>query len=202
MIVDLPDNPGMLSQMRALAQTEDEWLREYETGKPVSPAAWCRDTASDEKAPDCLVNNEPELIDDRPADAIVHLSKDNRPCLRYETYRTTTMGRLAIVFVWSDNDDEVIAWFNVETRKQRGEMKSSATKTGVKGYFYPVPRSKFRKFWLRVFGRQPYRWGAAYRIMSHLDGIEFTGDIVRKSDANGDSYFQVNDLRLRGCDAF
>jgi hypothetical protein len=184
-----------MSQQRAYDQTVEEWLLEYETGVPVRPAAWDMPTVTTRAA---TVVPASEFVRRRQdAEKLPQRSRQSAlPLLRYEMYKTTKLGRLNLVFNMAGSADDVVAWFNITIKKQRAVGKALPIKTGVGGYFYPEPRSKFRKFWEQVFGPPKIRWGAVYRRMGRLKGIVFTGELVTKVDAKGEPYIQVNGLRL------
>lgn len=191
----LSDDPGMRSQERARDQTIAEWSLENEAGEPVRPATWDMPTGTTSAA---TVVPASEFVRRRQdAEKLPKMPRQSSPpLLRYEMYKTTKLGRLNLVFSMAGSADDVVAWFNITIKKQRAVGKALPIKTGVGGYFYPEPRSKFRKFWEQVFGPPKIRWGAVYRRMGRLKGIVFTGELVTKVDAKGEPYIQVNGLRL------
>jgi len=184
------DDSGMWSQERAQLQTVQEWLLEYETGEVVEPRAAQKMPAHGDIKPGSTSTGLYDF-NIRSAKALGRV----RPELKFDSHKTTSQGRLLLMFIEINSRREVVAWFNVSTQNQRKIAHKSKKKTGLKGYFYPAPRSKFRKFWEHVFGDHGYRWGGVYRSTSRLKKYTFTGDIVEALDGKGNPYYQVNSLR-------
>lgn len=197
MTMDLPKDLGAQSQKRAQDQTTDEWALEHETGQEVRPAAWGVEPGSIRAVTVASVNKlarpQLEVKNPRHSTAI-----GSNVLLKYEIHKTTRQGRLNLVFRIVGTTDEAVAWFNVSTERKRVSKKPRPTKKGLKGYFYPEPRSNFRKFWEEVFGPPDIRWGAVYLRMGRLKSQTFTGELLHKIDSKGKPYIQVNNLRLVG----
>lgn len=117
--------------------------------------------------------------------------------LIYQTHRTTKRGSVALVFDNVETGEEVVAFFNVDIRRQRGSNKGQSYQVGHKGQFLPPERGKFRKFWLESVGKAPSRWSLAFKLMrSAFRGKRFTGDITTQIHPNGEPYLKVTNLRL------
>ena len=162
----------MNHQERVCKQTNDEWLKEYNTGKPVYPVT---------------VNNSPP---------VTNLDKENNLYI-YDSHRTTRLSRGAFIFINTDTGEEAILWFNVDIYRKRGKRKGEPYRTGYKGQFYPKRRSKFRKFWMDVIGAEPYRWSIVYRqLKSRLKGLTFKCDTETAYDSKGNPYIKINTITL------
>jgi len=160
------------SAERARLQTVEEWLLEYETGKPVMPGILTKELT------------RPQRIN--------HI-------LRYESHRTTKVGHLVLAFIDIESWQEVNAFFNVGIIKKRGEYKGTSYRTGLGGQFNVTPRHKFYKFWMNVVGKEPRRWSRVHKEMkSKLGNILLTGDQSTKYRNDGSPYTYVDNLRVYG----
>ncbi len=179
---------------RAYDQTVEEWLQEYDTGVPVIPAAWSKESV-------------PANTEERPLgvqDVQVHqnackvngvLDTKAEPLkLFYDTFRTTKDSRLVIVLTDKKSELEFTVWFNISTLPQRENRK---IRTGHMGYFFPEKRSKFRKFWLKYVCPDEKRWGSVYRrLPSRLRKLTFTGSPLLVTDTKGVEYFKVYEISV------
>ncbi len=103
-------------------------------------------------------------------------------------------GRLVIEFANNGTGEIIEAYFNVNITYQRGVNNGAYFKTGYRGRFWVLPRSKFAAFWIAAIG-QPEKWSTVYRQMNRLKGLEFVGN--EKQSA---TYKQLIDIRaLRKC---
>jgi len=153
---------------RARLQTVDEWLLEYETGKPVIPGA---------------VNKE-------------LLPLKHSPILRYESHRTTKNSRLVMTLTDTETGQEVVAFFNVDIKRRYGKYKGTSYRTGVGGQFNVTPRHKFYKFWMDVVGEEPLRWCRVHKeLKSKLKNLKFTGEVSTGYREDGSSFIQIKNLR-------
>ncbi len=84
-------------------------------------------------------------------------------------------GRLVLELLSNDTGELINAYFNVNITYQRGHNKGEYFKTGYRGRFWLLPRSKFAAFWIDTIGR-PEKWSTVYRQMNRLKEFEFTGD--------------------------
>ena len=95
----------------------------------------------------------------------------------YQGHRTTKLGSLVLSFVNIETEEEAVAFFNVDVRRQRGPKKGDSYRTGQGGQFLPLPRSNFRKFWSSTVGEDPRRWASVHKeLKSKLRGKRFTGN--------------------------
>lgn len=141
----------MNSDERARQQTEDEWLAELDSGKPVMPASQRNVTR---------ISTESTLRK-----------------FVFDSHRTTRKGSLVVSFIDLDTGQEFVSFFNADIKRQRGPQKGESYRSGVGGQFLTRPRSKFRKLWLSATGKPPIRWASVYKSMrSQLGGIVFTGE--------------------------
>jgi hypothetical protein len=115
----------------------------------------------------------------------------------YQGHRTTKQGSLVLSFVNIETEEEAVAFFNVDVRRQRGINKGDSYRTGQGGQFLPLPRSNFRKFWLETIGESPRRWASVHKeLKPKLCRMLFTGcpEIAKKCD--GRNYIRLKNLRL------
>jgi len=153
---------------RTRLQTVDEWLLEYETGKPILPGI-----------------QEIELT--RPQ-IISHI-------LRYESHRTTTSGRLVLVFIDIGTGQEVNAFYNVDIKRIYGKYKGTSYRTGLGGQFNVTPRYKFYKFWMNVVEKKPFRWCKVHKeLKSKFGNLKFTGELSTGYKEDGSPFMQVKNL--------
>lgn len=99
------------------------------------------------------------------------------------------VGRLVIEFTDQYTGEIIPSYFNVNIKYLRGDKKGQYFKTGNKGRFLVLPKSKFAAFWIRSFG-QPDRLSKLYRKMNHLREYGFTGVIVKT-----ETYTHLIDVR-------
>ena len=160
----------MKSHERAHKQTNDEWLAEFATGKAIEPKTKTIPPSSYKSWMHELPTNQASC------------PKTNKPALVYDTHRTTSSnGHLILIFTDSETGEEVAAFFNVDIRKQRGIGKGQANRTGHRGKFYPLPKSKFRKFSMECIGEEPVRWALAHKFLkARLKSLLFTGVITEE----------------------
>jgi hypothetical protein len=163
---------GMESQERARLQTTDEWLEEYETGVPVIPAALSPMPASQS------ILTKKEILILGP--------------LVFDSHRTTKEGSVVLSFIDPETSEEYVAFFNVDIRIQRGDDKGKSYRSGQGGQFLPKKRSKFRKFWHKVVGKEPRRWASVYKeFKKGFRGKLFTGEAERCLDKNREPYSKL-----------
>ncbi len=98
-------------------------------------------------------------------------------------------GRLVLELVSSDTGEIVNVYFNVNITYQRGKNKGHYFRTGDRGRFWVLPRSKFAKFWIAAFGKPP-RFSTLYRQMGQLKNLSFTGVLDSKP-----TYKQLLDIK-------
>lgn len=102
---------------------------------------------------------------------------------------------MVLSFRWQS--EEVIAFFNCDIRRQRGELKGKTYKTGVGGQFLPPARGKFRAFWQESVGAPPRRWAAVHKeIKPRLKGLSFQGEMYTAEKKDGEPYHKVINLHL------
>lgn len=156
------------SAERARLQTVEEWLLEYETGKPVIPGTLSKESVFVQRT----------------------------VMLHYDSHRTTKDGRLVMAFIDIHTGQEVDTFFNVNIKRSRGQHKGKSYRTGAGGQFNVTRGCNFVKFWMNVVGREPSRWCRVHKKMkSNLKGLIFTGELSIKYDKNGSSYTQVKTLK-------
>ena len=115
--------------------------------------------------------------------------------LVFDHHRTTKGG--AVVLSFRHRNEEIVAFFNCDIRRQRGKQKGQSYRSGLGGQFLPRPRSKFRAFWLECTGKAPRRWAAVHKeIGPRLKSLEFKGDITTEQSTDGKIYKKVTNLRL------
>ena len=157
------------SDERARFQTVEEWLLEYETGKPVMPGTLSK-----------------------PVSTLHPI-----PILQHESHRTTRDARVVLAFRDIETGKEVVAFFNVDIRRQRGRYKGTFYRTGLSGQFNVNKRHKFYEFWMRAIGAEPLRWCRVHKEMkSKLKGLTFTGELSIGYDKDGSPYTQVKNLKI------
>jgi len=164
----------MEHQQRARLQTTEEWLEEYKTGKPVYPAA--------------AKGNLPVTTPDKGSNIYI-----------YDSHRTTERGRLILSFINIETGEEAVMWFNVDTKRKRGKRKGDQYRTGDGGQFIPPKskKSKFKRFWSKVVGEEPYRWSNTYReLRSRLKGLVFKCETKTSYDSNVNPYTEIKDITL------
>ena len=112
----------------------------------------------------------------------------------FHSFRTTCKSRLVISFINITSGETVDSFFNVDIKKQRG---IGSHRTGQNCQFYPAQGSKFRKFWMLAVKKEPYRWSRVHKEMnSKLKRVQFSGDVKKKFRASGESYIQLNNIRI------
>ena len=96
------------------------------------------------------------------------------------------------------NTGEVADLFiNVDITIQRGELRGMDRDTGKGGQFLPPEGGKFRKFWMSVVGKEPYRWSRVHKeLKSKLKRFIFTGDVEEHTDKKGNKYLKIKNLKL------
>ena len=164
----------MTSDERAKLQTVEEWLEEYNAGKPVYPATALKDSS--------------------------HVTpKAHSQIYIFDSHRTTRDSRLVLSFVDEKTDSKAIMWINVDINRKRGEQKGKQYATGEGGQFSPLKRgdSKFRKFWMEVVGKEPYRWSLVHReLKSKLKGLRFNCETKISYDKQGKPYTEITNFTL------
>jgi len=159
-------------QERVRSQTAEEWLEEYSTGKPVYPAA------AKSNLPVTLPYKESNIY-------------------TYYSHRTTKRGGLVLVFINKETGEEAVMWFNVDIYGKRGKRRGKQYRTGEGGQFIPKRRSKFRKFWLEVVGKEPYRWSLVHReLRPRLKGLVFKCVTKTSYDSHGKHYTEIKNITL------
>lgn len=156
----------MISDLERIRnQTVEEWLQEYKTGQKVFPSK---------------------------LSATVTPLPQNPPSTRafvFDSFRTTRLSRLVMVFIDMKTGEEAVAFFNVDIQKQRGEGEH---KTGESGQFYPKKKSKFRKFWMSVVKKEPRCWARVHKeINARFKDRLFTGQLVHKQRGSGEPYVEL-----------
>ncbi|MAM70953.1 MAG: hypothetical protein CMP91_07435 [Gammaproteobacteria bacterium] len=130
---------------------------------------------------------------------VVSISKNigdvpDKPVFIYKSHRTTKTG-VILSFENTKTFQEVVVHFNADVKYQRGSNKGSYRKLGQNGVFLPLPRSKFRKFWMELIGQEPSRWSAVHKeLKARLKGKQFTGETVTKYKSTGEPYIAINGL--------
>ena len=115
----------------------------------------------------------------------------------YQGHRTTKLGSLVLSFVNIETEEEAVAFFNVDVRRQRGPKKGDSYRTGQGGQFLPLPRSNFRKFWSSTVGEDPRRWASVHKeLKSKLRGKRFTGNPEVATKGDGRKYIKIRSLSL------
>lgn len=120
------------------------------------------------------------------------------PILRFDHHRTTKNGHLVLAFIDIATGDEVNCFFNVDVRGQRGLSKGRLFRPGMNGRFYPPERGKFRKWWMQVVGKEPLRWGAAYRrLHAQMTKYIFTAESIEIAyRAEGGTYKKAHTVKI------
>ena len=98
--------PEQLETRRIQNQTVEEWLQEYETGQKVFPSK---------------------------LSATVTPLPQKPPSTRafvFDSFRTTRLSRLVMAFIDTMTGEEAVAFFNVDTQKQRGEGEHKIGESG------------------------------------------------------------------------
>ena len=114
----------------------------------------------------------------------------------YQGHRTTKQGSLVLSFVNIETEEEAVAFFNVDVRRQRGIKKGDSYRTGQGGQFLPLPRSNFRKFWLKTVGMRPRRWASVHKeLKPKLYKMLFTGSPEVAKKSNGRNYIRLKNIR-------
>ena len=115
----------------------------------------------------------------------------------YQGHRTTKLGCLVLSFVKIETEEEAVAFFNVDVRRQRGPRKGDSYRTGQGGQFLPLPRSNFRKFWSSTVGENTRRWASVHKeLKSKLRGKQFTGNPEVATRGDGRNYTKIKNLSL------
>jgi len=152
---------------RARLQTVEEWLLEYETGKPVIPGAVKKEL----------------------------LPLKHTPILRYDSHRTTINRRLVMAFIDTETGQKVDAFFNVDIKRKYGKYKGASYRTGLGGQFNVTSWYKFYKFWMDVVGEEPLRWCRVHKeLKSKLGSLLFTGELTTGYREDGSPFMQVKNL--------
>lgn len=163
----------MDSQQRAKLQTMDEWVEELSTGKTVDPRG-----EGKTQFPELVL---PELIYD-----------SHRTFLNIRTGKGD--GHVALVFINMLTRNEVVAFFNVDLRRQRGKDKGNCYPVGEGGQFLPRPKCNFRKLWLNLFETEPLRWAASHKgLKSRFRGMLLTAPFEQAYSSKGFPYFKIID---------
>jgi len=156
------------SAERARLQTVEEWLLEYETGKPVMPGTCSKESTQDQ----CI------------------------SLFQFESHRTTMKSRLVMALIDKETREEVDAFFNVDIMRKRGKHKGTTYRIGVGGQFNVTPRHKFFKFWMDAVGEKPRKWCRVHKEMkSKLGGLIFTGKLSTGYREDGSPFTQVKHLQ-------
>lgn len=105
---------------------------------------------------------------------------------RFAHHRTTKTGRLILSFA-DENGVEALIWFNVETKGRTRNYR-----TGDNGQFNSRPRSKFRKFWRSITGKEPARWSRVHhQLRAELSQYEFKGTTQSHKMDDGRAYLNL-----------
>jgi hypothetical protein len=161
-----PASPEQLETLRIQNQSTNEWHQEYD--------AHFADAA--DYAPP-----KPRALTETKKDFFV-----------FESFRTTRTGRLVISFINLSNGVVADSFFNVDTKKQRGE---GDYEIGAKGQFFPQEKSKFRSFWLQAVKKEPRRWATAHKEMrARFKGLVFDGEVETGYRENNSPYNKLINL--------
>ena len=157
---------------RARLQSCDEWITEYETGKPVIPTNVFNRRLNTDASP--------KLV------------------LRYDHHRTAKSYKGAVVLSFFDsNEYEYVKFFNVDLDHQRGPKKGTQRKIGVGGQFLPPRRGEFRKWYVRVVGSEPKRWATVHKeLKARLKATSFTGVFETATDSAGRRFFRLKNVEV------
>lgn len=154
------------SDKRARVQSVDDWVSEYSTGIRVIPNSRDREPYSN-----------PEVI------------------LRFDHHRTTKDGKLVLSFVNIQIPQEIVCFFNVDVRRQRGSNKGKSYRTGENGQFLAPKRGKFREFWMKVVGKPPCRWASVHKqLKTKLKNRLFTGRTEVRYRCDGSPFNMVSEV--------
>ena len=107
------ETPEQIETRRIQNQTIDEWYQEY----------------------DAYFADDPGYTPPKPR-VDEEVKKD---LYKFESFRTTETGRLVISFISLSNGVVADCFFNVDTKKQRGE---GTYQIGANGQFYPQKKIK------------------------------------------------------------
>ena len=129
------------------------------------------------------------------------VSPKNKPYfvtgLQFDHHRTTKTGSVVLSFNSSPLEEEVVAFFNCDIRRQRGPQKGQTYPSGRGGQFLPPQRGKFRNFWLKAVGKSPRRWAAVHKeLKSKLKSLKFAGLVEFGYTEGGRRFRKVIDLRI------
>lgn len=164
------ESPEQIETRRIQNQSIDEWYQEY----------------------DGFFKDDPSYVPPKPR-VLIEVKKD---MYIFESFRTTRQGRLVISFINIDNGIVADAFFNVDTKKQRGEGEY---KKGANGQFFPKPKSKFRTLWMQSVKKEPRRWATTHKEMrTKLKGLIFQGEIKDSYRANDSPYIQLTNVKYLG----
>ena len=159
----------------------DSWIKAYESRESVTSMP-LDDTYMSSKVSSVLQTS--------PTQEVGNLYE-------YQGHRTTKQGSLVLSFVNVETEEEAVAFFNVDVRRQRGPKKGESYRTGQGGQFLPLPRSNFRKFWSSTVGENPRRWASVHKeLKSKLRGKRFTGNPEVATKSDGRNYTRVKNLSL------
>ncbi len=152
---------------RVCNQTNEEWLREYETGVVKPAGKTCRQL------------HTLELVFDH-----------------HRTARTKS-GSVILCFVEVATGEDYVVFFNADLTWQRSSRKGQLKKIGVGGQFLPPKRGKFRKWWIKTVGAEPKRWSAVHKeITARLKDLKFTGDTDISYKKDGQPFNRIKEVRL------
>lgn len=201
---------------RARAQTTEEWLREYDTGEIVIPAAWS-ETADPNVTSTELSEPRPEQLPKRYYDSTETTAHLNRNSIAnftvdqiglsehytYVGHRTAakygpkTWNSVVLVFRCNQTGREIDCFYRADLTIRRGPKKGTIRKTGKGGAFNTAENSDFRKFWMHVVGRPPLRWAAVHKeIRTAFKGKRFIADVTQERNQQGATYWKGRNIRL------
>ena len=129
------------------------------------------------------------------------VSPKNKPYfvtgLKFDHHRTTKTGSVVLSFNSSSLEDEVVAFFNCDIRRQRGPKKGQTYPSGIGGQFLPPKRGKFRAFWLQAMGKPPKRWAAVHKeLKPKLKDLKFEGMVEFGYTEEGRRFKKVVGLKV------
>lgn len=155
-------------------QTIDEWVEEYETGKPVIPACTTHKVQSDPVPDECSL------------------------VLRYDHHRTAnSYSGVVVLSFLDDQETEYDAFFNADLCHQRGPNRGKMRRTGTGGQFLPPRRGTFRKWFRKVTGSDPVRWSTVHKeLRARLKNLRFTGDVDQAVNQYGKPFNRLRNIRL------
>ena len=155
---------------RVQDQSTDEWLQEYEKGAALAPAK----TKPEEKSCSNLR-------------------------LRFDHHRTahSKSGPVILSFINIPTNQECVAFYNCDLRRQRGHKRGENYRVGIGGQFLPPQRGKFRTFYLDTVGGPPRRWAAVHKeLKARFVNLIFTGEKCVSYHKDGKPFDKLNNVRI------